>query len=73
MVHKKPNRKTENSETENSCIGNSESGKLLGINFDCKLTFDEHISNFCKKTSRMLIALARIVACTNISTRQNLL
>ena len=39
-------------------IANSENEKLVGIEFDRKLTFDEDISDFCKKASRKLNALA---------------
>ena len=49
-----------NVKIENFCLGSTESGKLLGIKFDCKLTFAEHISDLCKKASRKLNALARI-------------
>ena len=38
-------------------IANGENEKPLGIEFDCKLTFDEHISDFCKKASRKLNVL----------------
>ena len=34
--------------------------KLLGIKFDSKLRFDEHVSSLCKKASQKLHALARI-------------
>ena len=34
---------------ENFYRGDNESEKLLGIRFDCKLIFDEHISDLCKK------------------------
>ena len=31
-------------------IANSRNEKLLGVKFDSKLTFDDHISELCKKT-----------------------
>ena len=34
--------------------------KLLGITIDSQLTFNEHVSKLCKKTSQKLHALARI-------------
>ena len=33
-------------------ITNSKSKKLLGVKFDHKLSFDDHISELCKKSSR---------------------
>ena len=41
-------------------IENSKSQKLLGINIDSKLTFEEHINRICKKASAKLNALGRI-------------
>ena len=41
-------------------IENSKSQKLLGINIDSKLTFEEHINRICKKLSAKLNALGRI-------------
>ena len=38
-------------------IANSRNEKLLGVKFDSKLTFDDHISELCKKTSRKIHAL----------------
>ena len=40
-------------------IKNSKCEKLLGINIDNKLTFDEHVSSICSKASQKLHALAR--------------
>ena len=34
--------------------------KLLGVKIDSNLTFNEHVSDICKKASRKLHALARI-------------
>ena len=34
--------------------------KLLGVNIDERLTFDEHIESICLKASRQLNALIRI-------------
>ena len=41
-------------------IENSKSQKLLGINIDSKLTFEDHINRICKKASAKLNALGRI-------------
>ena len=38
-------------ETINFDITNSKSEKLLGVKFDHKLFFDDHISEICKKAS----------------------
>ena len=34
--------------------------KLLGIKIDCKLSFDDHIGNMCKKASAKLNAFTRV-------------
>ena len=41
-------------------ISNSTCEKLLGAEFDYKLTFGDHISELCKKASRKIDALARV-------------
>ena len=41
-------------------INNSNCEKLLGIKIDCKLIFDYHIGNICKKASAKLNALTRV-------------
>ena len=41
------------------------SEKLLGINIDHFLTFNEHVSKLCKKASRKLHAIARISSYLN--------
>ena len=41
-------------------IKSSSSKKLLGVIIDNKLTFNEHVSKFCKKASNRLHALAQI-------------
>ena len=42
-------------------INNSQSEKLLGITFDCKLKFNKHIEYICQKALQKLNALARLV------------
>ena len=44
----------------NLCIKNSSCEKVLGINFDYKLKFMNHIEDICKKASRKLNALAKL-------------
>ena len=39
--------------------------KLLGINIDCKLSFDDHIGNICKKAGAKLNALTRVAQYMN--------
>ena len=41
-------------------IENSKCQKLLGMNIDSKLTFEDHINRICKKASAKLNALGRI-------------
>ena len=48
---------------------NSTCEKILGINFDYKLKFTNHIDAICKKASRKLNALARIAPCMGIRKR----
>ena len=53
-------------------IGNidiSNSEKLLGVKFDYKLTFDDHISELCKKASRKILAVARVTPYMNIAKK----
>ena len=44
----------------NLCIKKSSCEKMLGINFDYKLKFTNHIDEICKKASQKLNALPRI-------------
>ena len=44
---------------ENLC--NSPCEKLLGVRFDSRLTFNDHINNICKKASFILNTLAMII------------
>ena len=41
-------------------IKNEKSVKLLGINFDQNLAFNEHVASLCKKSSQKLHALSRV-------------
>ena len=51
----------------------SESEKLLGVKFDRKLSFDDHILELCEKTSTKIHALSRVTSYTNISKRRILM
>ena len=48
-------------------IKNSEYEKLLGVKFDNKLTFEKHITDICRKTSRKTYALAIIALDMDLS------
>ena len=54
-------------------ITNSKSEKLLGVKFDHKPSFDDHISELCKKASRKIHALSRVASYMNISKRHILM
>ena len=54
-------------------ITSSTDEKLLGIKFDSKLLFENHVSSLCKKASQKLHALTRIVICMNFSKRKALM
>ena len=45
-----------------SAIESSNSEKLLGVTIGNKLSFDDHITNLCRKTSQKLHALSRVVS-----------
>ena len=47
----------------------SKSVKLLGVEVDNKLNFNEHISNICRKSALQINALRRICKHINIKTR----
>ena len=51
-------------------IKDSECEKLLGVKFDNKLTFENHITDICRKASRKTYALARIALCMALSKRR---
>ena len=58
---------------ENFNIKNSFPGKLLGITFNCKLKFSNHIEDICKNVTRKVNALSRIVSYIDISRRKILM
>ena len=45
-------------------INNSKSQKLLGVTFDNKLSFKEHVSSLCRKASQKIHALSRVCKYT---------
>ena len=54
-------------------ITNSNEEKLIGIKFDSKFSFENHVLSLCKKASQKLHALTRIVNYMNLSKRKALL
>ena len=48
-------------------IKHSDCEKLLGVKFDSKLRFDQHITDFCRRASRKIHALARVTPFINLS------
>ena len=54
-------------------ITNTKSEKLLEVKFDHKLSFDYHISELCKKTSRKIHTLSRVASYMSISERRTLM
>ena len=51
-------------------IPNSSNQKLLGIFFNNKLDFDEHVTSLCRKVSQKLNALARVVLYMSLAQRR---
>ena len=51
-------------------ITNSNCEKFLGVKLDHKLTFDDHISELCKKASRKINTLARVTLYMNLSKKK---
>ena len=54
-------------------IDKSDTEKLLGVKFDKKLTFDDHISDICKKAVRKISALARVTPYMGIAKKRILM
>ena len=50
----------------------NENVKLLGIEIDCKLTFDLHVSQLCKKASRQINALMRLSNMLDHDVKMNI-
>ena len=49
------------------------SKKNLGVKFDSDLSFENHITYFCKKASQKLHALARISHYMNLNKHRNIM
>ena len=62
-----------NLNVNNFKIKNSDCEKLLGVKFDSKLRFDQHITDLCRRTSRKIHALARVTPFMNLSKRRLLM
>ena len=56
-----------------SAIESSNSGKLLGVTIDSKLSFDDHITILCRKTSQKLHALSRVASYMSFDKKRILL
>ena len=54
----------------NLCIKNFTCEKMLGINFNYKLKFTNHIDKICKTASQKLNAIARIAPYMGICNRR---
>ena len=54
-------------------ITNSTEEKLLGIKFNSKLSFENHVSSLCRTTSQKLPELTRIVNYMNLSKQKALM
>ena len=54
-------------------IDKGDTEKLLGVKFDKKLTFDDHISDICKKTGKKISALARVTPYMGIAKKRILM
>ena len=53
-----------------SQIKNSDCERLLGIDIDCKLSFENHINQICSKARAKIQALARIELFLNNKKRK---
>ena len=54
-------------------IDKSDTEKLLGVKFDKKLAFDDHISDICKKAGRKISALTRVTPYIGIAKKRILM
>ena len=54
-------------------VKNSRKENLLGIKIDSNLSFENHVSSLCKKTSQKLHALARVVCFMDLTKRKSLM
>ena len=56
-----------------SAIESSNSEKLLGVTIDSKLSFDDHITILCRKTSQKLHALSRVASYMSFDKKKRIL
>ena len=54
-------------------VKNGRKEKLLGVNIDTKLSFENHVSSLCKKASQKLHALAKDVNFMDLAKRRSLM
>ena len=54
-------------------VKNSREEKLLGIKIDTKLSYKNHVSSLCRKTSQKLHALARLVNVMDLTKPKSLM
>ena len=52
-------------------VTNNKSEKLLEVKFDHKLSFNDHVSERCKKACRKIHILSRVASYINISKRRS--
>ena len=65
--------KTVKTKIWNFDVTNSKSEELLGVKFDHRFSFDDHISELSKKVSRKIHTLLRVAWYMNISKRHILM
>ena len=70
-VGKKTFTKTPSIKIQQNVLTCEETVKLLGIDIDYQLKFDEHISNICRKASQQLNVLKRLGSCLTKLNRFN--
>ena len=66
------NKKLE-ANVDDNIIVSEQQQELLGISIDLNLSFENHVTNICKKTSQKINALARISPFMDISQRRVIL
>ena len=55
---------------DNNYIESEEEQMLLVVTIDSKLTFENHISNICKRASQKLNSLARVAPYMDVQKRR---
>ena len=54
-------------------IANTKREKFLDVHLDSEWSFDYHISEICKRASRKVCTLARVILCMNLSKKCSLM